>query len=165
MHYSDLTEIIGKTTVIVAKACSINHHEGKKGGWLCVSNSTGQVQAVLMIGTVPDSEKSRRYFNYCQEKAARLAEHRNHVSSWQSRDPDKDRWGGAIRCKEHILSYSGLSSDLWDEAIVLTIGYIYPYRIILHADLEHICKISSNNHTHRLIAACSDESLKLKRAR
>ncbi|MBP6858911.1 MAG: hypothetical protein KBC33_03745 [Candidatus Pacebacteria bacterium] len=164
MHHSDLTEIIEKAAVIVAKACSINHHEGKKGGYLCVTNPTGQVHAVLMIGTVPDPEKSRKYFDYCQEKAARLAEHRNHVSSWQSRDPNRDRWGGAIRCKEHILSFSGLP-EIWDEAIVLTIGYIYPCRIILHADLEHICKISSNDHTHRLIAACSDESLRLKKVR
>ncbi|MEN9912782.1 MAG: hypothetical protein RLY66_190 [Candidatus Parcubacteria bacterium] len=163
MHHSDLEDILKKASVVVAQACKINHHEGKQGGYLCIATSSGVIETVTLIGTVPEPAKAKKYFDYCQEKAIRLAHHRDHKSSWESKDAARECRGGAIRCKENILSFAGLPEH-WDEAVVLTIGYLGPHRIISHADLENICRISSvNNHVHKLISACADETLRLRR--
>lgn len=161
MHISDLTDILKKASIIVPKACSINHHEGKKGGYLCIATHNGTIETIALIGTVSDPAKAKKYFDFCQEKALRLASNRDHVSSWESKDRARDLRGGAIRCRDHILSFAGLP-ELWDEACVLAIGYIGPTRIITNEQVEHICRISENNHTRRLIAACSTDSVVLR---
>jgi hypothetical protein len=50
-----------------------------------------------------------------------------HVSSWESRDPGHDRWGGAIRIEDLIFSFSGLP-ELADEALMLGVGLMYGRR-------------------------------------
>ena len=54
----------------------------------------------------------------CQEKLARLASHRHHLSSAESRNPDRLQFGGAIRTNWYMLSMSGLPED-GDEICVL----------------------------------------------
>ena len=56
-----------------------------------------------------------------QEKPRRLNAHPNHVSSYQSRNEKRDRWGGAIATRNCYLSFSGLP-ELCDEALVLIVG-------------------------------------------
>ncbi|MCC7356521.1 MAG: hypothetical protein IT410_02815 [Candidatus Doudnabacteria bacterium] len=54
----------------------------------------------------------------CKEKLARLASHRHHLSSAESRNPDRLQFGGAIRTNWYMLSMSGLPED-GDEICVL----------------------------------------------
>lgn len=95
--------------------------EDRKGGYLCIANAeTGFPGAVVLIGSIP-TEKAEKYLSFSMEKARRLASNPQHVSSWESRDPEQNRWGGAIRIDELIFSFSGLP-ELGDEALMLALG-------------------------------------------
>ncbi len=75
---------------------------------------------VALVGEIPN-KKSRKYRDFSFEKAKRLMGHSEHLSSWQSRSPNEDRWGGAVRTDTHILSFSGLP-ELADEALMLALA-------------------------------------------
>lgn len=94
----------------------------RKGVYLCLADSSGFPLVISAIGEVPE-DKRQRYFDLCQEKALRLANNANHLSSYQTRNPEKDLWGGAIRCQEEglIISCSGLP-ELADESLVMAIA-------------------------------------------
>ena len=73
----------------------------------------------------------KKYLRFSQEKAHRLysdwLRDPASVSSWQTRQPEIDRYGGAVlfsSCQEYcnIISFSGLN-ELSDEALSLTLGY------------------------------------------
>ena len=91
---------------------------GREGGYLCIADGkNGLPILTVLVGKVPP-HKARKYLAFCQEKAGRLAGNRGHLSSWESRDPQKDHWGGAIRFNDYILSFSGLP-EMGDEAAML----------------------------------------------
>lgn len=97
------------------------HDRDSHGGYFCLADgATGTPLFITGIGKV-HPEKIARYFNFAQEKARRLASHLEHVSSAQSRDPEKELYAGAIRAGRYILSFSGLPEAL-DEAVVLTVA-------------------------------------------
>ncbi len=96
----------------------------RKGGWLCILRPDGEVFIHQRIGKT-SSEKDERYKHLSAEKALRLHAHPGHRTSWQSRDPALDRWGGAIRTIDGwVFSFSGLP-EAWDEALMIGIvGFI-----------------------------------------
>lgn len=117
----------------------------RKSGYFTLRDlNSGRVIFTIMLGNVP-KEKQERYLNLSLEKGDRL--YKNYrsdfkiFSSWQTRQPDKDKWGGAIRANRYILSFSGLS-ELLDEALVLEVVLIMnwenPYR------LYEISQVSNN---------------------
>lgn len=123
------------------------------GGYLVVADGQiGLPLGSLFIGEVPD-DKDARYIKLAQEKALRLAANmsvRGHVLSWQSRDPERDLWGGAayIGMGNVILSFSGFPEEL-DEAIDLvtaSIGLNVPA-----TSLVSLAEISSNRAFFRLM--------------
>lgn len=69
----------------------------------------------------PIPEKVARYCQLCQEKARRLLENPDHLSSWQSRDPGQGKWGGAVRADGLVFSFSGLHEKA-DEAVVVNLA-------------------------------------------
>lgn len=81
--------------------------DNKRGGYLCLADEKGTPLLICGIGE-PDNEKVDKYFNYCQEKACRLGANPEHELSFQSRDPDNGKWGGAVRGHNYIASFSGL---------------------------------------------------------
>lgn len=90
----------------------------KRGGYFCIANAKGVPLFVSLIGSVPQ-EKAEKYFRYAVKKARRLGKHPKHVSSWQSRNPERGQWGGAVRAHtDFIISFSGLPES-WDEAAML----------------------------------------------
>ncbi|MDD2786164.1 MAG: hypothetical protein PHS79_04735 [Patescibacteria group bacterium] len=92
----------------------------RKGGWLCILDPDGKIFFHEPIGEVP-AEKDEKYKALAAEKALRLHEHPEHNMSWQSRDPDKNQWGGAARHPDGwIISFSGFS-EFWDEYLVLAL--------------------------------------------
>jgi len=94
--------------------------EGRAGGYLCVADAKNGLPLITMlVGEVP-LEKAPKYLEFCQEKAARLAGHPDHQASWQSRNPEKNQWGGAIRFGDKILSFSGLP-ERGDESAMLLV--------------------------------------------
>ena len=92
----------------------------RSGIYLCVADrKTGLPYLLIPIGKVPVG-KAERYAHLALEKALRLANHSVHKSSWESRNPDSDKWGGAIRAGAFIISISGLP-ELGDEAVALQV--------------------------------------------
>jgi hypothetical protein len=115
----------------------------RKGGCFCIADiQTGQPYLVVSIGKVAE-EKLGKYFLLCQEKARRLAEHPEHLSSWQSRDERMDRFGGAIRTKRYILSFSGLPQKL-DEASMLAVAG--RFGLMNRGEIEAIAAVSENEY-------------------
>ncbi len=91
-------------------------HVHDQFGWL-------DAHATMFAGTYAE-EKALKYWEFAQEKADRLANHfdKGHLSSYQSRAPEKMRWGGAIRTPGGwILSFSGFP-ELMDEAFMLSVA-------------------------------------------
>jgi len=93
-------------------------HDKRLGGFFCIANGkTGLPYLVKVVGNPPE-DKREAYFFFAREKARRLAEHPEHMSSWESRNPELDQWGGAVRRGDFIFSFSGLP-ELADEALIL----------------------------------------------
>ncbi|HEY4490253.1 MAG TPA: hypothetical protein VJC12_03300 [Candidatus Paceibacterota bacterium] len=93
---------------------------------------------MVPIGDVPADSKSGEF---TQEKARRLASHPPHVSSWQSRDLDREMYGGAIRAENLIFSFSGIPEE-GDEILVL--GIALKLGLISNEEAEEIMAISHN---------------------
>jgi hypothetical protein len=115
---------------------SQNNDKVRQSGYFTLRDlSTGRVIFTIMLGDVP-KEKQEKYLQLSLEKGDRLYKNYKitfkNFSSWQTRNPDKDMWGGAIRAGIYILSFSGLA-ELCDEALVLelalTMGWCNPCRL------------------------------------
>lgn len=94
--------------------------EERKGGYFCIANGDGRPIVVVAVGSI-SNEKAGKCFNLAQEKARRLAGHPAHRTSWESRDPDAMKFGGAVkdlRTYPFIYSFSGLPEQV-DEALML----------------------------------------------
>lgn len=96
---------------------------GKRGGYLCIARLDGIPLLVVRVGE-PDEAKLARYIEFCQEKAARLAQNPDHVLSRASRDPDQNRFGGAVRGKDYIASFSGFPEDLDEVVSAMTLSTV-----------------------------------------
>ncbi len=96
------------------------HEEHQNGGVFCVANSyDGRPLASFIFGCLTPDECDE-YRAYAEEKAVRLAENPLHYLSSQSRDMTTTprRYGGAIRGRNFILSFSGFKEEQ-DEAAML----------------------------------------------
>lgn len=92
-------------------------------GYLSVFDAKAEaLRMLVMIGNVP-AEKLEKYQRLSIEKASRLAKYwklYKHYSSFESRNPEEEKWGGAIYVGDHtIFSFSGLPDELADEAVLL----------------------------------------------
>ncbi|HEY4498740.1 MAG TPA: hypothetical protein VJH94_01615 [Candidatus Paceibacterota bacterium] len=143
--------------VLLYGAIRLVGDDDRKGGYCCVADHEGRIHAVFLVGQLPDREKREKYFYLCQEKAARLAQHSDHISSWQSRNPQDGRWGGAVKGREFILSFSGLP-ELWDEASMLVAARSFYPRLISEEGSTEIEKLSGNPHVQKLLATVKTES-------
>lgn len=97
---------------------------GRQGGYFCLLDPIHNCpELVIAIGVIAP-EKRAKYFEFCQEKSRRLADHEDDLSSWQTRHPEQGQWGGAIRTLDQkIFSFSGLP-ELGDEAVMLAVVMI-----------------------------------------
>lgn len=99
------------------------------------------------IGSVPQGSQSRAF---CNEKAERVL-NTGAASSWMSRDPEKNQWGGAVRVhRDVIFSFSGLPEDT-DEALVLVLAV--RLELLTFEEAESIAKLSANEKFSRLLTA------------
>jgi hypothetical protein len=111
----------------------------KSGGCLVlyVPNPSKTPLLTCFLGNIVEESKRPRYFQFALEKAVRLAhEHPDHATSWESRNPEQMRFGGAIvTSTEHpySLSFSGFPEDA-DEAFVIAVAL---YAGLLTEDYAH----------------------------
>lgn len=114
----------------------------KFGGYLCVADTAdGTPLIVVQVGSVPSTEKRRKYCDFSQEKAFRLAHHRGEISSWLSRNEAENKWGGAIRAGKFIFSFSGLTEQQ-DE--IMAIYMAIKFGMINRRDMDEIMRASGN---------------------
>ena len=117
--------------------------KGRDGGYFCLADAeTGLPYLVTLIGSV-SGDKAEKYCAFAQEKARRLASRPDHVSSWQSRNPKKEKYGGAIRYWGFIHSFSGFS-ELGDEALMLLASYYATPTAIRVSFIDVVVALSSN---------------------
>ena len=69
----------------------------------------------VAIGIVPE-DKAEKYRNFSLEKCIRLRGYPDHVCSMQSRNPELNRWGGAIKVRGGFLGISVLP-EAHDEVV------------------------------------------------
>lgn len=126
--------------------------ESRTGGYMTVLSLTDRppTTALLVaeIGELTDPEKIKKYHDFSREKADRLRLNiaMGHSSSWQSRNPDENHWGGAIRAGGAILSFSGLP-ELADEALTLEVAR--RLGMLSHELCLQIAQTSNNEIFHR----------------
>jgi hypothetical protein len=116
----------------------------KKGGYLTIRDrADGEILLVVRIGDFPH-QKANKYLRLSLEKGERLYHHQaqGHVSSYQSRDEAKGRYGGAIIANGLIVSFSGLPEKM-DELAVLALAKFL--RWITNDQANEIAKISNNS--------------------
>lgn len=143
-------------TVVKAYGNLPSNTDGRCGGYLTVADPiSGGLQLVMPIGEIAPV-KLHKYCTFSQEKDIRLRRELNngHMSSWESRDPENDKWGGAIYAYKYIYSFSGLP-ELADEAVMLITA-------ILEKDLpkemaDNIAERSKNPIYHELLTAMKIE--------
>ena len=104
-----------------------------------------------VVGFFP-SDKRRKYLEFSQEKGRRLFLNRTHLSSYQSRDVKSKCFGGAIRSKYLILSFSGLP-ELGDEAVCLALAVHFKW--ISMEEAKKIISLSDNKIFHALMKTVS----------
>ena len=123
----------------------------RTGGYMTVlSPKTRAVDVPLLraeIGEITLTDRLAKYYLFSGEKGERVVLNNplGHVSSWQSRDPEQDKWGGAIRAGDFVLSFSGLP-ELADEALMLAVAL--DLNLLTLEEANRIADIS-NNHIFR----------------
>ncbi len=115
--------------------------QGRSGGCVCVADKAGIVVAKAFVGS-PSFSKTAKYWEFAEEKVHRLAMiHRDHISSWQSRNEEANQYGGAIRMENGLLGFSGLP-ELVDEAFGLGLARVES--LISKQRMEQIVHASQN---------------------
>jgi hypothetical protein len=136
---------------LVAKAKILFHNDpawqGKEGCYFCVGNRLVGAPRFgpVLIGLVR-GKKGPRYYRLSAEKEHRLMLHPCHLSSYESRDSDKDMWGGAVSLgvREPIFSISAYP-EYGDEALSLIVAEIHGARNSLPAVASVAESIANRN--------------------
>ncbi len=113
----------------------------RKGGWLHALSPSGEVVLHKRLGVIDLPEEDVRHEQLSIEQAERLQAHPEHLTSWQSRDPQRGRFGGAFRTADHwIFSFSGLP-ERWNEGLVLGITTLYGERYTPSPEIEECIRL------------------------
>lgn len=145
--------LINAASKVLAKASDMLVAGGlpdKTGGYLAWTDSNGTLLSAFMWGFMPMDKAAKRQ-KFALEKTTRLALHNLHRTSYRSRNPKEECWGGAIRAGEYILSFSGFP-EKWDEAAMFVLAIKLS---LLHRDdvFRHISP-KRNPHLRPLLEAC-----------
>src|SRR5262249_23082561 len=109
MNMVEVIDIANKLLYfIMTKSPNKTDFTGREGGYFCLAQQDGTIHYVHRVGKVK-LEKMERYPRLAAEKALRLGNTPLHRRSYQSRDPQHDKWGGAVRGKRYIWSFSGFT--------------------------------------------------------
>lgn len=109
---------------VLAEVAKVSDMRGREGGVFVLMQADTQELIVppMVVGAITNG-KQEKYAQFAREKASRLLEHTDHCLSWESRDPDNEKWGGALHDGLFIWSFSGLSEEQ-DEAFVLMAAHL-----------------------------------------
>ena len=154
-----LPKIIDYAERIIDAAISLSGNASnpdKCGGYLAVwtvylNNVPGSLELLARLGYTPEEKLAKR-MEVAMEKCQRLdsGDGQGHLTSYESRNPEIGRWGGAVRGPQHIYAFSGLP-ELWDEAAMFVLAirlYQLDEDVVLAAISEE-----RNPHLRPLLAA------------
>ncbi|OHB04587.1 MAG: hypothetical protein A2920_01445 [Candidatus Zambryskibacteria bacterium RIFCSPLOWO2_01_FULL_43_17] len=112
-------------------------------GYVCIYGdySDGGFPRIISLSPIGEVLPTSESFFFADEKAKRLSSHPTHVSSWQSRDKERKRYGGAIRAGALILSFSGLPEWV-DEALMVAVAA--DMNRITEEEIARVTRISEN---------------------
>ncbi|MCX6763891.1 MAG: hypothetical protein NTZ97_04150 [Candidatus Moranbacteria bacterium] len=140
-----------------------NPNPGRKGCYIgVVSKERGivKVQLATELGYCKP-EKVSKYFRFCLEKPMRILEH-GEFSSWQSRDVDSEKYGGAVTAHPRskgpkagrgiAIGISGFTEH-GDEAVALVIGLAL--NLFILEDAKRVIKISGNELFYPMVEKCA----------
>lgn len=118
-----------------------------KGGYLCIAEMThGTPQLLCMVGQIATD-----YVDKCKKRAEESAQKVaafHLLSSWENRNADQDKFGGAIHADGAIISFHGFPEWV-DEAISVSIAH--SLRQIDDVTIQKISTISCNPFIQILI--------------
>ncbi len=136
-----------------AIALGLTTREGdqRRGGYFCLlryNDHQGEWASMnFKCGSVPQGSRARAF---CNEKARRVLE-LGATSSWMSRDPEKNQWGGAVRVHQDVIfSFDGLPEDT-NEALVLVLAV--ELELLNLEEAQGIAKLSANEKFSQLLKA------------
>ena len=113
-----LSEVVVAVRKVIDLACQLPEAGCKRGGYFCLAPThTGFPYLLMLVGLVPQ-DKFEKYAKLAMEKARRLSMHPHHITSRESRNPEKEEWGGAVFVNPDIWSFSGFPERL-DEAVMI----------------------------------------------
>lgn len=144
--------------IVVAEAMGLLE-ERHTGGYFCLLMLGAEECLVppMVLGEVPD-DKAEKYSALCLEKARRLeAQYKaaGDLTSWQSRNPEAEQWGGAIlgpdgQDRQYAFSFSGLP-ELVDEALTLRVAVK-----VGHLTGEEALEMGEASGSNELLFGCLD---------
>ncbi len=143
MRQKDLLGCVTAAEVILDKLLDVKsspiatelREKEKLGGYLTIADRSGAPLLIALIGTPLWIDRDA-FLAYSQEKARRLAATKSHVRSYESRDPKKKWYGGALRDDDFIVSFSGLPEGV-DEIVSLLVLLLHS-SFALPVYLEHM---------------------------
>ena len=118
----EIDEVMVVVPDMMARLQQVSDFKGKEGGMFYLLDQAGNVLVEpTAIGKVAE-DKLAKYTELCQEKASRLRQRRldghEEWQSWESRDAENGKWGGAIFDGRYYWSFSGLTEEQ-DEALMV----------------------------------------------
>lgn len=154
----DLPRLIDCADYIVRATSRIlsSPNEEFRGGYLVVHEvASNSVELLIRLGSF-NPEKAPQQIEFAMEKAARLHLYilasQHDFASYDTRDPDKNLWGGAINAHEYIYSFSGLP-ELWDEAamfvLAIHLGNLQAAEVLEHLREERRMALQQLLHVTR----------------
>lgn len=124
---------------------------GRLGGYICIVNRLGVVVATILIGKVPNIDDAQKYRENSQKKSLRLALYKDHISAWQTRNKEKEIWGGSVYDTfGNIFGFSGFN-ELVDEAFSAAVACGLNEDAMPLKLQQRIASVSDNPH---LIELC-----------
>jgi len=134
-RHDELVIEIGKLVELSTRLTS--NPEPERRGGIASFLLSGHVYPLfsVRVGEISDVAEWDKYWGFSREKVYRvqsdfLRDPNNIVSSWQTREPEIGRYGGAVifnlkgdrTALYNIISFSGLDEQV-DEAVALTMGF------------------------------------------
>lgn len=115
-------------------------------GYLTVLDCTGHAEILIncRVNIFQTDKEAGKYLEMSQEQAWRLCKIQSDHTSFQSRDPDNNKFGGAIKIGYIILSFAGLP-EIDNEALVIYVAY-HAGIITKNEALELAISVSHNEH-------------------
>ncbi len=146
--YSD-DGIIMFATVAAQRIAGLYEVKDEPSGYLTIrSASDGRILLVRQIGDCPADKFASRSRN-SMEKGERLMANPEDVGSHQSREPKDEKWGGAIRTRQFLISFSGMPEHA-DEA--LDVGIAVKYGLMSESEADAIFAASENTKGKEAVA-------------